>query len=368
LLIEEQRTNILLYSEQFNNVSGWSFFNASVNANVTASPDGTTNGDALVENATAGTHVCQQFVNYTSGTAYTYSVYVKAGTRNWVWLGLPSSAFSSGVSSFYNLVGSGSLGTSAGSPTSRTITAAGNGWYRITLTATATATAGGNTVIGAASADNTSFYTGVAAAEALYLYGADIEAGAFVTSYIPTVASQVTRSADVATMTGTNFSSWYNQSEGSFVFSGDSGAEQSGINTYNLVSANDGTSANYIRGYLYTNFAAEQVVTSSGIVADISRTAWAQNAPFNFAYVYKVNDFIGALNGVLSPADTSGAIPSVNRLGIGSNNATGGILNGHVRQIAYYNTRLPNATLQTLTAPPLITTLSLDFINGIYDA
>jgi hypothetical protein len=50
----------------------------------------------------------------------------------------------------------------------------------------------------------------------IYAWGAQVEAGAFATSYIPTVASQVTRSADSAVMTGTNFSSWYNASEGTF--------------------------------------------------------------------------------------------------------------------------------------------------------
>jgi hypothetical protein len=50
----------------------------------------------------------------------------------------------------------------------------------------------------------------------IYVWGAQLEAGAFPTSYIPTTASTVTRSADTATMTGTNFSSWYNQSEGTF--------------------------------------------------------------------------------------------------------------------------------------------------------
>lgn len=359
LLIEEQRTNILLYSEQFNNVAGWSFFNATVTANVTASPDGTTNGDALVENATAGTHVCQQFVNYTSGTAYTYSVYVKAGTRTWVWLGLPTAAFGVGVSSFYNLVGAGSLGTAAGSPTSRSITAVGNGWYRITITASATITAGGNTVIGAASADNTSFYTGVAAAEALYLYGADIEAGAFATSYIPTVASQVTRSADVATMTGTNFSSWYNASQGTFAV----GFTSNGFTSNAMIfSVTDGTLTNLIQSYWS---AATTITMDGGALATMTLTA-AQNTASTLAYAYKLNDYAAVINGGSVTTDTSGTPPStMSQLNISNRN--GSLFgNGHIRQIAYYNTRLPNATLQTLTAPSLVTTLSMSFTNQAY--
>jgi hypothetical protein len=336
LLIEEQRTNILLYSEQFNNVAGWSFFNATVTANVTASPDGTTNGDALVENATAGTHVCQQFVNYTSGTAYTFSVYVKAGTRNWVWLGLPSSAFSSGVSSFYNLTGAGSLGTASGSPTSRSITAAGNGWYRITITASATATAGGNTVIGSASADNTSFYTGVAAAEALYLYGADIEAGAFATSYIPTVASQVTRSADVATMTGTNFSSWFNATEGTFTFSGDSLYGSGGF-----IGSTPTTGA-----ILYANNNASRTFNGTNFIT--SANTYTNNVVFGTALGYSASGRSIVLNGGTVATDAN-LIQTPTAITLGGAFG-GGYLNGHIRSIAYYNTRLPNATLQALTA------------------
>jgi hypothetical protein len=64
-------------------------------------------------------------------------------------------------------------------------------------------------------------------------------------------------------------------------------------------------------------------------------------------------------------------VPTVDALQIGANRnnslPASVFLNGHLRSIAYFNSRLPNAQLQALTAPPLITSLSLDFINGVYE-
>jgi hypothetical protein len=174
--------NLLLQTQAFDNAS-WTKFNSTINANVTSAPDGTSTADALVENTTSGNHIVQQFVSYTSGASYTFSFYVKAGTRAWTRITMPSAAFGTEVSSFYNLSGAGSLGTASGPVTARTITAVGNGWYRITLTGVATATAGGNTIVFSASADNTSFYTGVTGAEAIFIWGAQVEAAATATDY-----------------------------------------------------------------------------------------------------------------------------------------------------------------------------------------
>jgi hypothetical protein len=348
LLIEEQRTNIMLQSQTFDSGT-WSKSGATITANAAVSPDGAANADALVEDAATSTHFCQQFVSFTTATAYTFSTYVKAGTRAWCLLQFPSSAFGASTGSFFNLSGAGALGAAVGSPTARTITAVGNGWYRVTLTATTTATAGGNVPISAASADNTSSYTGVAGAEAIYLYGAQLEAGAFATSYIPTVASTVTRSADVASMTGTNFSSWYNQSEGTMVFEGSSVAPATLAQTLNALAASDGTNNNVNRIGRFLNFWFGE--TRDGNVQQAAPQAtngsYTQNATAKVAYAYKANDFAVSANGAAAVTDTSGTVPTViNRLDIGGPTVQ---LNGHIRQIAYYNTRLSNAVLQGVT-------------------
>jgi hypothetical protein len=76
----------------------------------------------------------------------------------------------------------------------------------------------------------------------------------------------------------------------------------------------------------------------------------AKGVENKIASAYKVDDFQSAVNGALGTADNSGAVPTVTQLDLGrrANNTT--YLNGHIRRIAYYPTRLPDATLQALTA------------------
>jgi len=365
LLIEEARTNLLLRSDDWSNAA-WSTSGATITANATASPDGTTNADALVEDASTGLHITQQFITFANATAYTVSVYIKAGSRTWVQVALPAAAFTASQGGFFNLSGAGSLGTVTGTPTARSITAVGNGWYRITVTATSTAAAGGNVAIVAASADGTTSYAGTNGSQALYAYGAQLEAGAFATSYIPTVASTVSRSADVATMTGTNFSTWYNQSEGTFAVNYDQIAAAS-TQVKALAIASDGTSNNRVYGYVSGSAGPTLLVTNGGVAqANPNNAAIASGPVIRSAFCYKLNDFAIVTDGGAAATDTSGTVPSTaDRLDIGCF-GTGTQANGHIRAIAYYNTRLPNTSLQTLTAPSLASPLALDFISPTY--
>ena len=179
---------------------------------------------------------------------------------------------------------------------------------------------------------------------------AQIEAGAFATSFIPTAGATATRSADVATMTGTNFSSWYNQSEGTFVCS----ADTADANTANrsIYYASNAGSTDIVYGVAGT-LRTIRVLVSGGETGGASAGAFTNNVPAKTAGAYKVNDFAASFNGGTVATDTVGAVPTtVDRLTIGTNTALQSLLylNGHVRSIAYYNTRLPNTTLRALTA------------------
>jgi hypothetical protein len=66
--------------------------------------------------------------------------------------------------------------------------------------------------------------------------------------------------------------------------------------------------------------------------------------------VYKVNDFAGVANAGTVQTDTSGNLPVVNQLGIGNNTYSGGYLNGTIKKLAYYPTRVTDANLQALTS------------------
>jgi hypothetical protein len=364
LLIEEARTNLLTYSEQFDNVL-WLKTNAAITANSTAAPDGTNTADTLVENALSGQHRILQIVT-TTAAPYTWTVYAKQGPGSKRWLNLYPQGAGVNATAIFDLTLGTVTSSGLGQYLNSSITAAGNGWYRCSISFTGAAVAV-SCVAYLSNASNTSapVYTGDGTS-GIFVWGAQLELGAFATSYIPTVASQVTRSADVATMTGTNFSSWYNQSEGTFVTSADTFG--SGSFRYAL-SASNGAISERITFFATTASALRYIVTDGNVAqADISLAGMNANVVNKVAGAYKINSFNAALNGVVGTEVASGTVPTPDRLLIGLDAVGSGFINGHIRQIAYYNTRLPNTELQTLTAPPLVTTLSLDFINGVYNA
>ncbi len=217
-------------------------------------------------------------------------------------------------------------------------------WQRFTVNKT---TSIGTTVVTAQVQDSGAGGTNV------YLWGAQLEAGSFPTSYIPTTSASVTRTADSAVMTGTNFSSWYNQSEGTFVVSASvnyTAPANSDISC--VISADDGTSSNRIQYFRANNsgtpFAGMVVVAGGAIAANIN-AGLTQLQPGKLAGAYAANNFAASLNGLTLVTDVSGNVPTVTQLQIG-NGAALNALNGHIRTLQYFPRRLPNTQLQTLTA------------------
>ena len=340
LLIEEQRINVFTYSEQFDN-AGWTKLNATVTANATTSPDGTTNADKLIGAAGLSNVTVFQSPALTASTQYTETAYAKKSEWSWLALEIRGEAIDA-VQAWFNL-NTGVVGTIVGAGTA-TITDAGNGWYRCSLTRTMGATTTSPRVRIYPTNANASTSTGDGTS-GVFVWGAQLEAGAFATSYIPTVAAAVTRSPDIATMTGTNFSSWYNATQGTFV-SQFTPTTISG--TRAVLDANDNTANESIR--LQTVSADPFfTVTDDGVdQASIDAGTVAANTNYKIAAAYAVNDFAVSLGGATVGTDTSGTLPTVTQMQIG-NSAAGNRLNGHVRSIAYYKTRLYNSQLQTLT-------------------
>lgn len=196
LLVEEQRTNLLTYSEQFDNATHWRLSNVSVIANLSVDPSGSLGGDYVRESldAVAATHEIarQSSVEFTSGVAYTYSVFAKAGPNSRLLrMSFPSAAFAGEPTVYFNLVAGTTSGVSGAS-----IASAGNGWWKCSFTQVATATTGSIYLgLGIAAASGAKNYTGDGYS-GIYIWGAQLEAGTFPTSYIKTEASQVTRAAD----------------------------------------------------------------------------------------------------------------------------------------------------------------------------
>jgi hypothetical protein len=344
--IEEQRTNLITYSDDLTNVL-WVKGDTTVTANATTSPDGTTNADKLVETATNTFHFAlQNLPSAVTTIAYTASVYVKAAERTWCVLALGGTAFNSVA--WFNL-STGTVGTQTGSPSSVTITDAGNGWWRLTITKTPASVGTANVAINVSTGDGVASYAGDGTS-GIFIYGAQLEAGAFPTSYIPTVASQVTRTADNTSIVAPNFAPWYNQSEGTFVVEADSVAPVIAA-TYAAVSANDNSSNNR-NSVFFTSGLWGAITTVGGVnqASIVVSGSYTPNAIAKLSYAYATNNFAFSVNGSAPSTDTSGTVPSVDRLFIGSTLANNQAINGHIRSIRYYPTRLSDAQLQALTA------------------
>lgn len=194
ILIEETRTNLLLRSQEFDNAS-WSKTGATITANATVAPDGTTTADKLVESAAAS---AARYIMPSSGVGTisateTLSVYAKADGRSWILLQIGSSR-----TAYFN-VSTGVVGTTSGSTTA-TITALSNGWYRCSISGVRDVNL--NNIIYLAASDGSAPYTGNGTS-GVFLWGAQLESGPFATSYIPTTTAAATRAADLFTIAGT---------------------------------------------------------------------------------------------------------------------------------------------------------------------
>ncbi len=341
LLIEEARTNSLTYSEQFDNAV-WNKWACSVTANAITSPNGTVTADKLItDNATTGNLYVG--TNLTA-VSYTVSIFAKAGEWSWILLGA-SPAANTGV--YFNLL-SGTVGTQNSGYTG-TIQSVGNGWYRCCVTFTATAVLW-NTIVFATNADTT--LTSGNGTSGIYIWGAQLEAGAFPTSYIPTTTASATRNADNASMTGTNFSSWYNQTQGTFVCKGDivGGTAATYPHPWSIIGTNNNT-----------DLIAPAWASPSGqlifavVVAGVNQintpfgpTLVAGNT-FSQSAAYATNDFAASGSGQAVVTSSSGTLPTTVTLLLGGQSQYQTYWNGHIASISYYPTRLPNATLQALT-------------------
>ena len=354
LLIEEQRTNLLTYSSEFDNAA-WFLNGCTIGANQSESPNGTQDADAVISGGTgaAEKRVNQNFSGGVLITNYAFSIYAKKGAVDLIAVTLFDSG-SRGVRRIFSLVdGSAVSNLDFGSPTSpvASITDAGNGWWRVTVgLTTSLAGALGTRVQPIGVAGSLSYAAADSTSAQAFLWGAQLEAGAFATSYIPTTTAAATRAADVAVMTGANFSNWYRQDEGT-LFAEASSYAGGGATQRRLLVLDDGGTSNRMT-LRYEPLMANAGFTSSvagTLVANIqSGVALSANVPHKNAGTYKTDDYAFALGGSPIGADTSGAVPVVNaaRLGQGS---TGEHLNGHIRRISYFPRRLSNSELEGIT-------------------
>ncbi|CAB4123705.1 hypothetical protein UFOVP48_66 [uncultured Caudovirales phage] len=342
LLIEESRTNSLTYSSDFSNAA-WTKGNASITTAANVAPDGTQTAQKLVEDTSTSQKYARQGTT-TTVQVYTFSVYAKASGRNWLLLYTDGAA-----SGKYFDLSSGVVGNNYGTaPTGSSITPVGNDWYRCSITFTSTA-AGVSNYIQAASSNGVNNYTGDGYS-GLFIWGAQLEAGAFATSYIPTVASTVTRAADAASMTGTNFSSWYNVAQGGFYGEATSKNSGSGNNSATFFNM-PGSGTDRVTAY----FSANALPRIESIYLGVTQYSFngtntvSANTSSKLAMSYATASFALSSNGATSSSVSSGLVMPATSISFGTA-FVAGQLNGTVKRITYYPVRLTNGQLQALTA------------------
>lgn len=337
LLIEEQRTNLMTWSENFGDAA-WGKTNVSVTTNAAFGPDGTSTADKLIESAVSGVHRLFVNVALANNTTYTAYVYAKAAERRYL-------GFKSGIAGQPEPVFDLQTGTVVSGV--GFVESVGNGWYRCGHTvASGTSTpylAYWTILTGTTFAGET--YTGDGTSGIL-LWGAQLEAGAFPTSYIPTTSATATRAADSALMTGTNFSSWYNASEGTLFVEG---SANDGV-VPSFAGIDDTTVGNIFRFSYEATKLRVLILSGGGLVADLkSVSVYVATSIAKIAGTYKINDFAASFNGETVVIDTSGNVMvSPTRLLIGSGFFSTG-LNGYIRRIVYWPVRVPNSQLQFIT-------------------
>lgn len=321
LLVEEQRANSLTYSNTLSNAA-WSTLNMTVGASSEISPNGTTDAFLLTASS-ANAFLYRTSVFVASATSYTISCYCKQGTTPVVNVDFVTAGYAQGARARFVLsTGTVSTITNYGSVTGTTasIVAARNGWYRCSISLTVPAGA---------------YFVQLLTTESgktIHACNAQLEAGAFATSYIPTTTTALTRNADVATITGTNFSDFWQAGKGGVLVRARPGTVSG---TRPWVQFDDGTADNLIAIRGNGTDPELYIVDSTTPQAQIDAGTIAANTDYTMTAWWNTNDCKARLDSGAVVSDTSATIPTVDQMRIGSDGTN--YLNGHIASIGYYD-------------------------------
>ena len=336
LLMEETRTNLLTYSADHSNAA-WTLTNIIITGN-TIAPDGSNTMQLLADTSTSGLHsVSQSTSSIVSVYKYTYSVVASAAGRNYIKLSFASSGT---TGAFFNL-SSGIVGT-VDSGYTATISAVGDNKYRCSISTVASTAAWIANCLLSPDGANLNYvgdnYSGV------FLWGEQLELSstysnvtAYIpTSYIPTTATTVTRSADMASMTGNNFTSWFNSTQGTL-----------------YVECDLQISTEFDGG------AFQRIILQSTIIASTNKGLYytTQSGYVPGQSLYKVAG--SYINGTSITSCFAGNTPVtvsaptsvvLNRFVVRGSITNGTYQNEHIRKIIYYSEALSSSNLQALTS------------------
>ena len=343
LLLEEERTNAIYPSIIPTTSTDKVLVNdASLTASSGTAPDGSNDATLFDVDSGSGSN---RFYVFTGGVVQdeVYSIYIKSNSSDAAF-GMRFSGSYVSSSGNNDVLYTFSTGTLSGDfydeyPDQVSVESLANGWFRLVLT----------NKVNTTSSSGAYLQTRDSVGEIL-VWGFQREIGTVVTSHIPTTTSTVTRSADVAEISGTYFSSWYNQTEGTMVVSVANGIRaKDGANLYGSGS---------VRRIMLngSNFRLRYQTVGSGPSGQNVNIYSANNLrtanPLKYAYAYKPNDYALSANGSTSTDTIRNPTTTVNRMLLGEESTFGGSgrLNGAISRIAYYDRRLSDAELEKITS------------------
>ena len=342
LLLEEARTNLVL-----NSVSGE--IHAASNMTGPTSVYGPGGTDTAFQYLSAGGTVSSRIqfktVVAANATQYTATVYVKGVNYNKVTFGFSAAGFGSNSRRSFFLDTLTTNGA-AGSAAAVSIEDAGNGWRRLRITTDATTSATGITAYLDLGGTGNEIHT---TDQGFQIYGFQIEAGSFPTSYIPTYGSSVTRAADVST-SALGVDSWYNQTAGTlfidspdfpnygrlansaFVYISDQSVFN--LSTYDGIKFGTSSPPTNSRGFI-----TEAAVTQADfIVGSGSSTKFALAATANDATLVADGTAVGTDNTVVMPTGMNRLVMTPYGPGL-----------AHLSRLSYFPTRKTDQELIDLT-------------------
>ncbi len=334
-LLEPASTNIIPYSEDFSNAD-WSKEDLTVSSNQTISPDGSLNADLLIPNTNNIDHT---IYDQTSATTEVFTVFLKAGGYNYAFVGENNASDTDGA--YFDLI-NGIVNKNTSS-LSANIEDYGNGWFRCSLYGSFTYTFR----LICPSENGQSFIFAGDGVKGIYSWGAQVEAGSYPTSYIPTNGTAITRAAETAT--GSGDAATFNDSEGVLMaeisaLADDGSTRKITLNNgsfANQISISYNSSSNTIESLAYDGTAQAQLFYSPLKTTDFNK----------IAFKYKQNDFALWLNGIEVASTLLGSTTSFTLTTISFDNGDA-VENffGKTREVQYFDSALTDAQLETLTS------------------
>lgn len=341
LLLEPQSTNLVTYSEDFSNAV-WNTWQVTKTELNNLNPKGINGYYEISHTGSSTNNPNTRLINVSLNGSYTLSVFVKTNQSRYISLSIEDYDGDRAKVYFDTVNKTFTTIANVGSPVTNTsYSEFSNEWIRITLSVNLSSAFYNEIGVGIYNPSG-SFLP--ASGEVISIFGAQLEALSYATSYIPTAGSTVTRLADVCNNSGS--AQDFNSEEGVLYAEIAALADDSTNRKIAIGSSTNRIIFGYRSG---SNNVRVEIISLGSVVFDNSQTINNITTFNKFAIKYKQNDFSLWINSQKVSIDTSGNTPiGLNELAFddGSTNP----FYGKVRELQVFTEALTDEQLEKLTS------------------